>query len=445
MGSKDLSNPSRVLIHHNLASNLVAHLFIPLIDILDNHVCPTLYDQLFSTFLNTKANASLFLLFFAIGAYNGPSMQFEILHLVIKLVIGFLLAFLLLFHKVSVFTKSTGSLNTYRFIVSYSHYIFSNETVFFIASRPALLFPILADEIVIKVTFLCIVFLCYLAREVLNLKVWETNCEVNRAPNQRVKRNIHLVVFKPILSQNWQGDTAIWVFDVLVMEFLCRLFILVVNGEIDIKLNFGALKLCRAFDRRSWRCRFNWLHSAHALWDAWSHILTVAVAKVKLARSVHVPGYYLKVHVGIRYDVDDFGAARREHLVAVFVSNQALQVIVQRVALDSEFPHHLPAVDSLVVIEAVHSLFLNFEVLVCQLHLVFDFFIFLDRVGADVVFEVPLMFLNLHCKRLKLLLSARILWQIQISERIVISSRCPHHRTWSAYINRTVISHPIAL
>ena len=130
---------------------------------------------------------------------------------------------------------------------------------------------------------------------------------------------------------------------------------------------------------------------------------------MKLARSVHVPGYNLKVHVRIRYDVDDFGAARREHLVAVFVGNQALQVIVQRVALDSEFPHHLPTVDSLVVIKAVHSLFLNFEVLVCQLHLVFDFFIFLDRVGADVVFEVPLMFLNLHCKRLKLLLSTGIL------------------------------------
>ena len=95
--------------------------------------------------------------------------------------------------------------------------------------------------------------------------------------------------------------------------------------------------------------------------------------------------------------------------MAVFVGNQALQVVVQRVALDSEFLHHLPAVDSLVVIEAMQSLFLNFEVLVCQLHIFFDFFIIRDCISADVVLKVSLVFLNLHCKRLKLLLPSRIL------------------------------------
>ena len=124
---------------------------------------------------------------------------------------------------------------------------------------------------------------------------------------------------------------------------------------------------------------------------------------------MHVPGNHLKVHVGIRYDVDHFGTSRRQHLMAVFVGNQTLQVIIQCVALDSKFPHHLPTVDSLVVIEAVHTLFLNFIVLIRQLHLVFDFFIFLDRVSADIVLKVSLMFLNLHCKRLQFLLTTRIL------------------------------------
>ena len=95
--------------------------------------------------------------------------------------------------------------------------------------------------------------------------------------------------------------------------------------------------------------------------------------------------------------------------MAVFVSNQTLQVIVQRVALDSEFLHHLSAVNSLVVIEAMQSLFFNFEVLVCQLHLVFDFFIIRDCVSADVILKVSLVFFNLHSKRLKLLLPTRIL------------------------------------
>ena len=104
MGSKDLSNSSLVLIHHDLSTYLVTHLFISLVDILDDHVCPTLYDQLFSTFLNAETNACLFFLFFAVVANNGPSVQFEILHLVIKLIVSFFLARLLLFHKLAVLT-----------------------------------------------------------------------------------------------------------------------------------------------------------------------------------------------------------------------------------------------------------------------------------------------------------------------------------------------------
>ena len=101
-------------------------------------------------------------------ANDGPPVQFEILHLVVKLIISFLPARLLHLHKLAMLTQSTGSLDSYRLIVSYTHYIFSDETVFFVAARPALLLPVLADEIVIKVTFLCIVFLRYLSREVLN-------------------------------------------------------------------------------------------------------------------------------------------------------------------------------------------------------------------------------------------------------------------------------------
>ena len=103
MGSKDLSDSPRVLVHHDLASDLVTHFFISLIDILNDHVCPTLYDQLFSTFLNAEANACLFLFLFAVVADDGPSVQFEIFHLVIKLVVSFLLASLLLFHQLAVF------------------------------------------------------------------------------------------------------------------------------------------------------------------------------------------------------------------------------------------------------------------------------------------------------------------------------------------------------
>ena len=84
-------------------------------------------------------------------------------------------------------------------------------------------------------------------------------------------------------------------------------------------------------------------------------------------------------------------------------------MVVQSVALDSEFFHHLPAVNSLVVIEAMQSLFLNFKVLVCQLHILFNFFIIRNCVRADVVFKVSLVLFNLHCKRLKLLLPTRIL------------------------------------
>ena len=100
---------------------------------------------------------------------------------------------------------------------------------------------------------------------------------------------------------------------------------------------------------------------------------------------MHISCYHLEVHVGIGYDVDHFGTARRQHLVAVFVGHQALQVIVQCVAFDSELFHHLPAVNTLVVVEAMHTLFLDFKVLICQLHLVFYFFIFLDCVSADIV------------------------------------------------------------
>ena len=189
-------------------------------------------------------------------------MQFEILHLVIKLVIGSLLARLLYLHELAMLAQPTGSLDSYGFVVSYTHHIISNETVFFSASPIALLLPVLADEITLKVSLICVVFLGLLAGEVLNLKVREGGREVDGAANQRVKRNVHLIVFEAILAEDRQRDAAIWVLHVLIVHLLCRFLILFIYREIDIQFNFGALNLgSGAFQRRarSFR-RFNRLH-----------------------------------------------------------------------------------------------------------------------------------------------------------------------------------------
>ena len=186
-------------------------------------------------------------------ANDGPSVQFEILHLVIKLVISFLLARLLYLHELAMLAQPTGSLDSYGFIVSYTHHILSNETVFFSASPIALFLPVLADEIVLKVSLICVVFFGLLAGEVLNLKVREGGCEIDGAANQRVKRNVHLIVFEAILAKDGQRDAAIRVLHVLIVQLLRRFLILFIDREIDIQFHFGALNLgSGAFQ---WRAR----------------------------------------------------------------------------------------------------------------------------------------------------------------------------------------------
>jgi len=86
----------------------------------------------------------------------------------------------------------------------------------------------------------------------------------------------------------------------------------------------------------------------------------------------------------------------RQNLVAVFVAYQPFQLVVQRVALRVECPHHLGAVDRLCVLEFEGTLLFTGDYFVRHLDLILNFFVFLVGVCANAVLvEIHLMLILL--------------------------------------------------
>ena len=108
-----------------------------------------------------------------------------------------------------------------------------NVAVFVRSSDPVLLAPPLADHVTVKVTLLCVVLLDLPAREVLNLEVGEGDVKNEIAASDRVKSNVHLIVFKSILAEDGQSDCTIGTIECLIIMFLNWLFVFFIDREID--------------------------------------------------------------------------------------------------------------------------------------------------------------------------------------------------------------------
>jgi len=109
--------------------------------------------------------------------------------------------------------------------------------------------PVLADEIILEVALISVVFLDLLTRKVHYFEVGEGGSQVHHAPGQREKGHIDFIVFETVLAHDWHSDITAWTVCSLVVVLFCWLSILVINREIGRQLNFSPDDL-RLFPRR---------------------------------------------------------------------------------------------------------------------------------------------------------------------------------------------------
>lgn len=84
-------------------------------------------------------------------------------------------------------------------------------------------------------------------------------------------------------------------------------------------------------------------------------------------------------------------------LEGVFVSHNALQLVVESEALDFELSHHLIAVDGLGKLEFVRSLLLFCKDLTRKSYLILHFLVFSPGEHADAVLHILPVLLYLCC------------------------------------------------
>lgn len=97
-----------------------------------------------------------------------------------------------------------------------------------------------------------------------------------------------------------------------------------------------------------------------------------------------------------------------QYLVGVFVSDEALELVIESETLDVELAHHLIAVDGFGELEFVHSLLLIGHDLGRKIDLSLHLFVFSLCIHADVVLQilqVLLKFLSLQVTALRRLLA----------------------------------------
>ena len=86
-----------------------------------------------------------------------------------------------------------------------------------------------------------------------------------------------------------------------------------------------------------------------------SDILVLTESEADLSRGKLVFCDYFEEHVSVWNDFD-FLSSPSQHLMAVFVSNKSLELVVESEAFKIEATHHFLAIDRLCVFEFVDSL-----------------------------------------------------------------------------------------
>ena len=263
----------------------------------------------------------------------------------------------------------------------------------FVFSLP---FPLATDQVLLKVRFIGIVVLYLPSVEVLDLEVWKAHCEDHVAPRDREKRDIDFLVLEAILAHDWQHDSATWTLDRFIADLFRWFAVFVVGGEVDRQFDLGSLllrvvSLLAAFvGLRGRLCSTSPRISRPTIVGnpSSSHILTIQVSEVYFTWREHILGHDLEEHVGVGDDFDLFTALRVQNLMAILVSHEPFELIIERMALHIEFFHHDCTVDFLRELELVFALFLRSLHLIGTLDLVFNLVVLFVRERRDRILEV---------------------------------------------------------
>jgi hypothetical protein len=116
----------------------------------------------------------------------------------------------------------------------------------------------------------------------------------------------------------------------------------------------------------------------------------------------------------------------RQYLVTIFVANQSLQLVVQRVALRVECPHHLVAVNGLGVLELEGAFFFTGDDLVGQIDLTLNFFVFLVGVLADAVLAQIALIILPDLLSYRLMLAGRLVPHLDICLHLFLTKSSVH-------------------
>mmetsp|Transcript_42023 Transcript_42023/g.55369 ORF Transcript_42023/g.55369 Transcript_42023/m.55369 type:complete len:204 (-) Transcript_42023:557-1168(-) len=201
----------------------------------------------------------------------------------------------------------------------------SDKKVFVGASGARVSSPLLANEEVFEIALIQLVFLHCLALEVLNFEIREGCRQVDDAACDGVEREVDFFVLESVLPQDRHRDGATRAVHGLVAAFFRRLAILLTDREVDAELDF--VHICAHLGRGmvvlGGGC------PRHTSLAGRSDVLVVSKGEVDLARGEHVLRNHFKEHVGARNDLDLFRSAP-EHLVAVLVGDETLELVVER-------------------------------------------------------------------------------------------------------------------
>ena len=134
-------------------------------------------NQLCESLLNFEPDASILFLLLPIVPDDVPSVQLEILHLVVKLILKLLASLLLESQYLSLLSNVHVPLGLQLVEVPHSRHMLPYVTVFVEGLGLVLLLPVLHDKVVFEFGLIRIVLLHMLASVVLNLEIWEGGCK----------------------------------------------------------------------------------------------------------------------------------------------------------------------------------------------------------------------------------------------------------------------------
>ena len=138
-------------------------------------------NQLCESLLNFEPDASILFLLLPIVPDDVPSVQLEILHLVVKLILKLLASLLLESQYLSLLSNVHVPLGLQLVEVSHSRHMLPYVTVFVEGLGLVLLLPVPHDKVVFEFGLVRVVLLHMLASVVLNLEIWEGGCKKHGA------------------------------------------------------------------------------------------------------------------------------------------------------------------------------------------------------------------------------------------------------------------------